>query len=78
MILHLQSSACYYDVTNALNLDRNHEEALSYKIALEENAASLKDSAVKLTLLSRNREAVQKLNLAIQANPSVAEFHVLR
>jgi len=34
--------------------------------------------AMQLNLLGKHREALQKISIAIETDPAVAEFHVLR
>ena len=46
--------------------------------ALEQRAAESKMQAMQLNIAGKHREALQKISIAIETNPSVAEFHVLR
>ena len=45
---------------------------------LQAKGQDLKQQAMHLNLLSRHRDALQKITLAIETNPAVAEYHVLR
>ena len=45
---------------------------------LEKYALEMRQAANTLSLQQRNRDALQKISIAIDTNPSVAEFHVLR
>lgn len=73
-----QTTLCYYDVKDALAIDPAHHEAQRLKILLEGRAQELKQQATQLNLLGRHRDALQKISIAIETNPSVADFHVLR
>ena len=75
---NFQTTLCYYDVKDALAIDEHNEEAKRLMTILEENSIDLKDEAMKLNLLGRYRDALQKISLAIETNPSQAEFHILR
>lgn len=74
----LQTTLCYYDVKDALAIDPIHPEALHLMNSLESQSLDLRNEAMKLNLLGRYRDALQKISLAIETNPSLAEFHVLR
>lgn len=69
---------CYYDIKDALSLDEVHEEALAMMGQLERRALENKAQAVQLNLAGKHREALQKISIAIETNPNVADFHVLR
>ena len=45
---------------------------------LEKRAADYKAQAMNLGVLGKNREALQKISVAIETNPAVADFHVHR
>ncbi|XP_013419989.1 tetratricopeptide repeat protein 16 [Lingula anatina] len=69
---------CYYDIKDALALSPDHPEALKLKKKLEDKAEDCKHHAVQLTINGKLRDALQKISLAIETNPSIAEYHVLR
>ena len=73
-----QTTLSYYDVKDALNLQPDHPEAMKLMKVLEEYANEMRQQAVLLSLQQRPRDSLQKISLAIDTNPSVAEFHVLR
>jgi hypothetical protein len=73
-----QITLCYYDVKDALAIDEDHTEAKRLMKVLEEHSVELKDKAMKLNLLGQYRDALQKISLAIETNPSQAEYHILR
>ena len=74
----LQTTLCYYDVKDALSLDPDHQEALVLMANLEVKAEELKQQATQLNLVNRHRDALQKISIAIETNPSVPEYHILR
>lgn len=45
---------------------------------LERRAQENKQHALQLNLLGKHREALQKISVAIETDPAVADFHVLR
>ena len=73
-----QATLCYYDVKDALNLDPNHIEAQQMMSAVIQRGSSNKLQAMQLNIAGKHREALQKISTAIETNPSVADFHVLR
>ncbi|XP_041368202.1 tetratricopeptide repeat protein 16-like [Gigantopelta aegis] len=68
----------YYDVKDALTINDNHFEAKEMMSMLEKRAADYKSQAMNLSVLGKNREALQKISVAIETNPAVADFHVHR
>lgn len=74
----LQSTLCYYDVKDALAVDADHQEAKEMMHRLELKAAECKTHCMHLNLTGKYREALQKISIAIETNPSMAEYHVLR
>ncbi|KAK3593686.1 hypothetical protein CHS0354_013583 [Potamilus streckersoni] len=72
------TTLCYYDVKDALALSEEHTEGKLIMLKLEERAQENKRQAVQLNLMGKHREALQKISIAIETNPSVADFHVLR
>ena len=77
-VLYLQTTLCYYDVKDALTLEPGHAEAAVLMVKLEVKSQDMKQQAMHLNLLNRHRDALQKITLAIETNPAVAEHHVLR
>lgn len=63
---------------DALGLNPEHTEAQSMMANLEKRARDNKMQALKLNLAGKHREAMQKVSIAIETNPNVADFHVLR
>jgi predicted metal-dependent peptidase len=45
---------------------------------METRAQDNKREAMQLNLMGKHREALQKISIAIDTNPVVADFHVLR
>lgn len=76
--LSLQTTLAYYDVKDALNIHPEHTEAGAFMAKLEAKSIELKNQAMHLNLMGRHRDALQKITLAIEMNPSVAEYHVTR
>lgn len=74
----MQTTLCFYDVKDALTLDPDHAEARIIMTGLEQRAAETKLQAIRLNINGKHREALQKISLAIETNPSVADYHVLR
>ncbi|GFR68898.1 tetratricopeptide repeat protein 16 [Elysia marginata] len=72
------TTLCYYDVKDAIVLDPEHEEAKSIMAAIVKRANASKLQAMQLNIAGKHREALQKISIAIETNPSVADFHVLR
>jgi len=73
-----QISDCYDDVVSALSIDKGHSGASALKNVLDAAAEELKDEAVKLALVGRHKDALFKLTKAIETNPSISDFHILR
>ncbi|XP_063727905.1 tetratricopeptide repeat protein 16-like isoform X2 [Symsagittifera roscoffensis] len=72
------STLCYYDVRDALELEPELEQALELREALFEKAIQLKNQAIVLMLEDKLPEAQSKISQAIDNDPTVAELHVLR
>lgn len=72
------TTLCYYDVKDALGLNPDHSEARKMMDKLESVAQDNKRQAMHLNLLSKHRDALQKISIAIETDPAVADFHVLR
>ncbi|XP_076454901.1 tetratricopeptide repeat protein 16-like isoform X2 [Babylonia areolata] len=72
------TTLCYYDVKDALGLEPGHPEAQHMMRTLEEKAGESRLQAMQLNIAGKHREALQKISIAIETNPSVAEYHVLR
>ncbi|KAJ8039246.1 Tetratricopeptide repeat protein 16 [Holothuria leucospilota] len=77
-LLFRNTSLSYYDLKDALALDPDQQEAQRLLKGLEKKAKENRDFAVRLQLQGKFKEAMQKITLAIEMNPSVAEFHLLR
>lgn len=77
-ITFFQTTLCYYDVKDAMKLNEDHPEAKAMMIKLEKRALENKHHAMQLNLLGKHREALQKISVAIETDPAVADFHVLR
>ncbi|XP_052229200.1 LOW QUALITY PROTEIN: tetratricopeptide repeat protein 16-like [Dreissena polymorpha] len=72
------TTLCYYDVKDALGIDPDHVEASHMMARLETVARDNRRQAMQLNLMSKHREALQKISIAIETDPAVADFHVLR
>ena len=77
-LIHLQTTLCYYDIKDALQLDPDHAEGRGMMERMEKRAQDSKYTAMQLNLMGKHREALQKISIAIETNPAVADFHVLR
>ena len=75
---HPQITLCYYDVKDALSISPDHAEAQKLIGLLQARAQTLKTQAMQLNLMGRTREALQKISIAIETDPSFADFHILR
>ncbi|XP_059175986.1 tetratricopeptide repeat protein 16-like [Physella acuta] len=76
--LFRNSTLCFYDVKNALNLDPDHTEGRAMMDAMVMQANSNKAEAMQLNIAGKHREALQRISIAIDINPTVADYHVLR
>ena len=74
----MQATLCYYDVKDALALDPEHEQANTLMRQLEEKALEFRQQSTNMSLTGRFRDALQKISISIETNPSVAEFHNIR
>lgn len=63
---------------NALNLDPDHTEGRAMMETMVTQANSNKAQAMQLNIAGKHREALQKISIAIDINPTVADYHVLR
>ena len=61
-----------------MKLNEDHPEAKAMMIKLEKRAQENKQHAMQLNLLGKHREALQKISVAIETDPALADFHVLR
>ena len=75
---YFQTTLCYYDAKDALGLDPEHPEACRMMKRLQKVAQDNKRQAMQLNLTGKHREALQKISIAIETDPAVADFHVLR
>ena len=69
---------CFEDVHQTLDLDNCNVIALSLKEKLATAAAHHREQAISLHMQNKNREALRKINLAIETNPACAEFNIFR
>ncbi|KAK2567014.1 Tetratricopeptide repeat protein 16 [Acropora cervicornis] len=76
--LFRNSTLCYYDVKDALALAPDNKEAKTLMASLEKRAKDSRQQAVQLHLVGKYKEALAKISIAIETNPSVADFHVFR
>ncbi|XP_071802122.1 uncharacterized protein [Asterias amurensis] len=76
--LFRNTSLCYYDLKDAIALDPDREEAQNLMVALEAKAAESRDHAVRLQLQGKLKEAMNKITAAVETNPAVADYHLLR
>ncbi|XP_077986778.1 uncharacterized protein LOC144441122 [Glandiceps talaboti] len=76
--LFRNTTLCYYDLKDALQLNPEQEEAKQMMAELEEKANEYKSQAVQMNLASKNKESLQKISMAIDTNPTVADYHVIR
>ena len=73
-----QTTLCYYDVKDALALESEHPEATVMMEKLQKIAQENKRQAMHMNLTGKHRDALQKISIAIETDPSIADFHVLR
>ncbi|XP_077866946.1 tetratricopeptide repeat protein 16-like [Saccoglossus kowalevskii] len=76
--LFRNTTLCYYDLKDALQLDPNQEEALIMMGKMEMKANEYKKQAIQMNLGGKYKESLQKVSMAIETNPTVPEYHVLR
>lgn len=76
--LFRNSTLCYYDVKDVLALAPDNKEAKTLMASLEKRAKDSRQQAVQLHLVGKYKEALAKISIAIETNPSVADFHVFR
>lgn len=79
--LHLQfnnASLAYYDVQDALQVDPILPQALKLLEEMQGKSENYKNQAVTLALELRFGEAIGKMNLAIESDPSRAHLHIYR
>ncbi|XP_033116705.1 tetratricopeptide repeat protein 16-like [Anneissia japonica] len=76
--LFRNTTLCYYDLKDALNLDPYQEEARTLMKQLEAKAEEYRSSCIQQQLQGRYKDALQKITSAIANNPTVPEYHILR
>ncbi|XP_071948194.1 tetratricopeptide repeat protein 16-like [Antedon mediterranea] len=76
--LFRNTTLCYYDLKDALSLDPNQEEAKTLMKQLEEKADEYRSNCIQQQLQGRFKDALQKITNAIDYNPTVPEYHILR
>ena len=59
-------------------MDPDREEAQNLMAALEAKAVESRDHAVRLQLQGKLKEAMNKITAAVETNPAVADYHLLR
>ncbi|XP_042193369.1 tetratricopeptide repeat protein 16 [Callorhinchus milii] len=69
---------CNSDITAALAMDPTCLGALSLKSRLGERAEEAKAQAVNSALRGQMKEAMQKINKALENNPNEANYYILR
>ena len=74
----LQIALCYFDLKDALVLDPDHAEARQIMTEFRQEADRCHTSAVQLALQKRHRDALHKISMAIEYDPTHAEFHNIR
>ncbi|XP_078484235.1 tetratricopeptide repeat protein 16-like [Ciona intestinalis] len=79
--LHLKFNnltLCYYDVRDALSLDSEQPEAKKMMKEIHEKAERGKQQAVSLTIQGKLQEALSKITVSVEADPSRPDYHVFR
>ncbi|XP_038063686.1 uncharacterized protein LOC119734321 [Patiria miniata] len=71
-------SLCYYDLKDAIALDPGRAEASALMRQLEAKAEDSRAHAVRLQLQGKLKEAMHKITNAVETNPAVADYHLLR
>ena len=69
---------CSYDIRDALTLDGKHPEALKLRQKLLNKSMENRKLAMQLSALGKDKEALQKISIAIEMDPEDAQYHVLR
>ena len=69
---------CFEDVHDTLAIDSDNVIALNLNEKLASAATHHKEQALSLHMGGKNREALKKINLAIETNPACADFHIFR
>ena len=69
---------CFYDVHQALELDPSNTQAQSIVDELNTSAEDCRSAAVNQALSGNLVEAINKISVAIDTNPAVAEYVVFR
>ena len=77
-IYSFQTTLCYYDVKDALALEPENPEALEMIERLKIKAKEMKQQAIQLNLVHRHRDALQKISMAIETDPSQPDYHITR
>lgn len=54
------TTLCYYDIKDALQVDPDHQEAKAMMVKMEKRAQDNKREAMQLNLMGKHREALQK------------------
>ena len=69
---------CYYDVQKALSIDESHSEATRRMAGLVQRADEHEKQAVRLGAVGKHTDALRHMSAAIEINPSVCDFYILR
>jgi len=77
-LLFSNPTLSYFDIKEALALDPDNDNADSMQQSLVNNAEKSKDMALKLELDGKLKEALLKITSAIDINPDVTEYHIIR
>ena len=78
LFILLQNAEVYRCLSQALELDPAHQEAIEMKEDRMAEAKKLQSQCVKYLLLGQQSGALRKISTAIECYPEEAEFHVLR
>ena len=69
---------CFEDVHRTLELDGDNKIATDLNEKLISAATHHREQAISLNMQNKHRDALRKINLAIETNPVCAEFHIFR
>ncbi|XP_011402749.2 PREDICTED: tetratricopeptide repeat protein 16-like [Amphimedon queenslandica] len=79
--LHLlfgNATKCYCDVQAALQFDSSSKEAIELRNELEKRTNNAHKQALHFCLMDRRKEALFKIDAAIDSDPHNAKHHILR
>ena len=72
------TTKCFYDVHRALDLDPDNGKAMDIVNELNSSAEECRSVAINQALSGNLTEAISKITVAIDTNPTVAEYTVFR